>query len=102
MRDARMPPLNDEERRVLCRKGTERPFSGRYWNFSEPGVYVCRACGAPLYTSEDKFDSDCGCPVLTRKFPAASRVPRTRTACARKFSAPPAERIWGMCLKANG
>ena len=54
--------LNDEERQVIIHKGTERPFTGQYDNFFEGGLYVCRQCEAPLYRSEDKFQSHCGWP----------------------------------------
>ena len=52
-----MKPLTPEERRVIVEKGTERPFSGAYYDFNEEGLYRCRQCGAPLYRSQDKFDA---------------------------------------------
>jgi peptide-methionine (R)-S-oxide reductase len=44
--------LNDFERFVILQKGTERPFTGKYVDHDETGVYVCRQCNAPLYNSE--------------------------------------------------
>jgi peptide methionine sulfoxide reductase msrA/msrB len=57
-----MPPLNDEEKRVLIGSGTEEAGTGKYVDFFEDGVYVCRQCGAPLYRSDDKFATTCGWP----------------------------------------
>lgn len=84
---APMPPLSEAEKRILLRKGTEQPFSGRYYAFKERGVYVCRQCGSPLFTSEDKFDSGCGWPSFDAEIPGrVKRLPdadgtRTEIVC---------------------
>lgn len=54
--------LNDEESRVIIRKGTEYPGSGEYNDFKLDGIFVCRQCEAPLYDSSSKFNSGCGWP----------------------------------------
>jgi peptide-methionine (R)-S-oxide reductase len=54
--------LDDERYRVCRQKGTEPPFTGKYWNSKEPGVYVCGCCGNPLFHSASKFDSGTGWP----------------------------------------
>lgn len=54
--------LTDTEYEVLRKKGTERAFTGEYWNTFEKGKYVCAACGNELFTSDTKFDSHCGWP----------------------------------------
>lgn len=54
--------LNAIEKHVIIDKGTEYPFSGEYNDFKEKGVFVCRRCEQPLYSSESKFDSGCGWP----------------------------------------
>jgi len=51
--------LNEEEKRVILDKGTERPGTGEYDEHKESGIYTCRQCNAKLYKSEDKFASGC-------------------------------------------
>jgi peptide-methionine (R)-S-oxide reductase len=54
--------LTPEEYRVLRQKGTERAFTGQFWNSKDQGTYVCAGCGTPLFSSETKFDSGTGWP----------------------------------------
>jgi peptide-methionine (R)-S-oxide reductase len=54
--------LTREQYKVLREKGTERPFTGKYWNNHEKGRYYCAACGAPLFDSDTKFESGSGWP----------------------------------------
>ena len=54
--------LTAEQYHVTQEKGTERPFTGKYWNFKENGTYTCVVCGEPLFESDTKFDSGCGWP----------------------------------------
>ena len=54
--------LTPEQFEIARRKGTERAFSGKYWNTKTPGTYRCICCGEPLFRSGEKFDSGCGWP----------------------------------------
>ena len=54
--------LDDEEYRILRKKGTERAFTGAYWDEKTPGVYRCRGCGAELFSSDTKYESGSGWP----------------------------------------
>ena len=63
--------LTAEQFDVLRRKGTERAFSGRFWDEKTPGVYTCAGCGAELFASETKYNSGSGWPSFTE--PATTR-----------------------------
>ena len=69
--------LSDESYYVTRQAGTEKPFTGKYWNFKEKGQYNCICCDAPLFESDTKFDSGCGWPsfFLPKDNETISEVP---------------------------
>jgi peptide-methionine (R)-S-oxide reductase len=84
--------LTPEQYRVLRAKGTERPYTGEYWNTKSPGTYRCAGCGEVLFTSDTKFDSGCGWPsyyqpantnVITEAADHTHGMVRTEVMCSR-------------------
>lgn len=69
--------LTPEEYRVMREKGTERAFTGNYWDKRDDGTYLCAACGNPLFIAEDKFDSGTGWPSYSQ--PAGEESVGTKT-----------------------
>lgn len=67
--------LTPEQYAVARQKGTERPFTGKYYDSKEQGLYKCAACGNELFSSEEKYDSGCGWPSFTA--PIADESVRT-------------------------
>jgi len=80
--------LDEFEQYVILHKGTERPGTGKYEHNKAKGTYVCKQCNAPLYRSEDKFDSHCGWPSFDDEIEGAvTRTPdpdgrRTEITCS--------------------
>ena len=84
--------LSEEEFQVARCAGTERAFSGRYWNEKATGTYHCVCCDAPLFRSEAKYDSGSGWPsffqpidedAVAEKSDSNHRMVRTESLCAR-------------------
>ena len=84
--------LSPDAYRVLRERGTERAFSGKLWNNHEKGIYVCAACGLPLFSSETKFDSGTGWPsfwkpigkdAIDEETDTSFGMKRTEVHCAR-------------------
>lgn len=80
--------LTPQQQRVILGKSTDRAFTGDYYQKTDKGTYICRQCNAPLYSSDDKFESHCGWPSFDDEIPGAViRVPdadgmRTEIICA--------------------
>jgi peptide-methionine (R)-S-oxide reductase len=84
--------LTPEQYEILRKKGTERAFTGAYWDTKTPGVYLCAGCGQELFDSSTKFDSGCGWPSFDRPIEQAGvdehrdtshGMIRTEVTCAR-------------------
>ena len=65
--------LTEDEKYVILKKGTELPFTGSLLDNKATGIYICKQCDAPLYRSEDKFESHCGWPSFDDEIPGAVR-----------------------------
>jgi peptide-methionine (R)-S-oxide reductase len=84
--------LTDMQYHVTRQKGTERAFTGKYWNHKELGIYSCVCCGADLFLSDSKFDSGCGWPsyfkpindqVITEHRDTSHGMIRTEVVCSK-------------------
>ncbi len=71
--------LSQEQYRVLREKGTEAPFTGKFYLNKEKGIYVCGACGNELFTSDMKFDSGCGWPSFDREIEGGKIITKRDT-----------------------
>lgn len=84
--------LTPEQYRILREKGTERAFTGKYWNTKDAGDYHCAGCGALLFASDTKFESECGWPsfyapartdIIAEAADDSFGMRRTEVLCAR-------------------
>ena len=71
--------LSPEQYRILREQGTERAFTGQYWDHHEAGEYCCAACGEPLFSSTAKYDSGSGWPSFYQPLNADAVAERTDT-----------------------
>ena len=68
--------LTKEEKNIIIHKGTEAPFSGKFYKHDKKGIYTCKKCNAELYRSDDKFKSNCGWPSFDDEIKGAvKRIP---------------------------
>jgi methionine-R-sulfoxide reductase len=87
-KEQKFKKLTKEEEKVILKKDTEMPFTGKYYAFWEKGTYVCKRCGAALYRSESKFEADCGWPSFDDEISGAVKKSldadgvRTEITCA--------------------
>ncbi|MDX1496503.1 MAG: peptide-methionine (R)-S-oxide reductase MsrB [Salinisphaeraceae bacterium] len=84
--------LDSEAYRITRKKGTEPAFSGKYWDKHDPGLYLCRCCGQPLFDSKTKYDSGSGWPsyyepvsgeVIATETDRSLMMTRTEVLCSR-------------------
>lgn len=84
--------LTGEQYRVTRQAGTERPFTGKYWDHKELGIYSCVCCGTDLFLSDTKFDAGCGWPsyfkpvndtVITEHRDTSLGTVRTEVVCSK-------------------
>src|SRR5262249_54639936 len=84
--------LSPQEYDVLRKHGTERAFTGKYWNTTDAGTYKCKDCGQELFQSESKFDAGCGWPsfdqplasgAVTEKVDRSFGMTRTEVLCSK-------------------
>lgn len=82
--------LTEEEYKITQEKGTEAPFKNEYWNVHDNGMYHCKVCDAPLFSSDTKFDSGTGWPSFSDAIPGSVKTQtdeshgmiRTEVVCA--------------------
>jgi len=87
--------LTPEQYHILREKGTERAFTGKYYNTNDKGLYSCAACGNELFSSDMKFDSDCGWPSFDKSIEGG----KIKTAIDRSYGM---VRTEIMCAKCGG